>query len=149
MSQPSHAEGSFSLLTPLPVVSQKEIKHWQSPQEQAQGLSLLIALNPTSYTGSLRPEQIENKGDNTDRWLTCVYSSRGFLGFIKFPAEVWARSDLRCGGFTTGFHLWMEIGLWKLDPSPQWSWAHSSREELFIFSSVHTIMSTLKTPQNC
>lgn len=119
ISEPSRAMGSFCLLPPLPAASQEEIKPWQSPQEQIQGFSLLIALNSTSYTGSPRPEQIENKEDNTDRWLTCVYSCREVLDFIKFPAEVWARSNLRCEGFTTGFHLWMEIGLWKLDSSPQ------------------------------
>lgn len=137
ISSPSHAKGSFCLLTPLSVVSQEEIKLWQrlwSPQGQVQGLSLLIGLNPTSYRGSLRPEQIENKEDNTDRWLTCVYSCREFSDFIKFSAQVWAQSNLRCGWFTTGFHLWMEIGLWKLDPGSQWSWAHSSREVELIFS---------------
>lgn len=128
----------------LSVVSHKEIKHGQalqSPQEQIQGLFLLIGLNCTSYTGSLRPEQIENKEDNTDRWLTRVYSCREFSDFIKFPAVVWAQSNLRCGWVTTGFHLWIEIGLWKLESSPQWSWAHSSWEVELIFSFERSSLS--------
>lgn len=116
----------FSQLT----VTRKLNTGWghSAPQEQIRGLSLLIGLHSMSYTGSLRLEQIENNKDNTDQWLTGVYSCREFLCFIKFPAEVWAESNLRCEWLKIEFHLWMETGMWKLEPSPRWSWAHSSSE---------------------